>query len=68
MEARWVVLGSEEQVLCEEPPQLGIEVAGLGVVEPRLLIPDVPGEGEAVTARVELRRESEVAPGILGNY
>jgi hypothetical protein len=67
MEGRWVVLGSEEGVLGQEPPQLGIEVAGLCVVEAGLLIPDVSGEREAIFRAVQLAGESEVAPGILGN-
>src|SRR5262249_46648443 len=64
MEARWVVLGSQERILGEESSEFGIEVAGFGVVEARLLVPDVACEGEAVLGGVELLREAEVAPGV----
>ena len=65
MEARWLVdLGSEEGVLSEESPELGIEVAGLCVVEAGLGVEDVAGEGEAVGGLASARWESEVAPGI----
>jgi hypothetical protein len=67
MEARWIVLCSEEGVLGEESTEFGIEVAGLGVVEVRLGVVVVAGEGKAVAGGFELFGESEVAPGILGN-
>jgi hypothetical protein len=68
MEGRWVVLGSEEGVLREESSQFWIEVAGFGVVEAGLGVVDVSGEGEAVLGGFELCGETEVAPGILGNF
>jgi hypothetical protein len=58
---------AEEGVLGQESSEFGIEVAGFGVVEPGLLIPDMAREGEAVLGGVELGWEAEVAPGILGN-
>jgi hypothetical protein len=67
MEARWVVFVAEVRVLSEESSEFGIEVAGLGVVEAGLGVVDVSGEGEAIPGGLQLTRESEVAPGILGN-
>jgi hypothetical protein len=67
VEAGRLVDLAEEGVLCQESAELGIEVAGLGVVEAGLLVVDVAGEGEAVGALGEFARESEVAPGVLGN-
>ena len=67
VEGGWLVDLTEEGVLGEESSEFGIEVAGLGVVEAGLLVPDVAGEGEAVLRVVELYRESEVAPGVLGS-
>jgi hypothetical protein len=57
----------EVAVLRQESPEFGIEVAGLGVVQPGFRIEDVAGEGEAILGAVELGGETEVAPGILGN-
>jgi hypothetical protein len=68
MEAGWVVVVTEEGVLGEESSEFGIEVAGLGVVEAGLLVVDVSGEGEAVRRGRQLTWETEVAPGILGNF
>jgi hypothetical protein len=59
---------AEERVLCQEAAEFGIEVAGFRVVEARLGVEDVSGEGEAVGAVGQFFWESEVAPGILGNY
>ena len=64
MQARRLVDLPEVRVLGEESSEFGIEVAGLCVVEAGLGVEDVAGEGETVVAVVELRRESEVAPGI----
>jgi len=66
VERGWFIDLSEEGVLGEEPPELGIEVAGLCVVEAGLGVEDVAGEGEAVGGLGELSGESEVAPGVLG--
>ena len=68
MEAGRFIDLAEVAVLGEESPEFGIEVAGLCVVEPGLFVPDVSGEGEAVLGVVQFVGESEVAPGILGNY
>ena len=64
MEGRRLLDLPKERVLRQEPPELRIEVAGLGVVEAGFGVEEVPGEGEAVGGVGELVRESEVAPGI----
>jgi hypothetical protein len=64
MEARWVVVVSEEGILSEESSEFGIEVAGLGVVEAGLGVVDVSGEGESIPRGFELFGEAEVAPGV----
>ena len=64
MQRGWLIDLAEVGVLCEESAELGIEVAGLGVVEAGLLVPDVACEREAVGGVVELAREAEVAPGV----
>src|SRR5262249_28218691 len=61
---RWVIDLPEERVLCQEATELGIEVAGFGVVEAGFFVPDVAGEGEAVLGGVGVGREAEVAPGV----
>jgi hypothetical protein len=68
MEGRWVVLGSEERVLGQEASEFRIEVPCLGVVEAGLGVVDVSGEAEAVGGVGQFVWESEVAPGVLGNY
>jgi hypothetical protein len=67
VERRRLIDLTEVGVLCEESSEFGIEVAGLGVVEARLVVEDVAGEGETILGGVELLWEAEVAPGILGN-
>jgi hypothetical protein len=67
VQARRLVDLTKEGILGQESAELWIEVAGLGVVEAGLGVVDVSGEGEAVRRGRELVRESEVAPGILGN-
>jgi len=57
---------SEEGVLCSESSCSGVVEAGLGEVEIGLLVPEVTGEGEAVSGAGELVWEAEVTPGILG--
>ena len=64
MQRRRLVDLAQVGVLCEESSEFGIEVAGLGVVEAGLLIPDVASEGEAVGDSGEFVGESEVAPGV----
>src|SRR5262249_14701488 len=64
MQARRGIDRANVTVLVEESSELGIEVAGFGVVEARLFVPDVAGEGEAVLGGVELDGEAEVAPGV----
>src|SRR6266851_4893582 len=64
VQRRWVVDLAEEGVLTDEPPDLGVEVAGLGVEEAELRIPLVAGEREAVLGGSEFSRESEVTPGV----
>ncbi len=64
MQARRLVDLPEVAVLSEESSELGIEVAGLCVVEAGLFVPDVSSEGEAVGALTQFVWESEVAPGI----
>jgi hypothetical protein len=48
MQTRRLVDLPEEAVLGQEPPELGIEVARLRVVQAGLVVEDVAGEGEAV--------------------
>ena len=55
MKARWLVDLAQERVLGEESSELGIEVAGLCVVEAGLGVEDVAGEGEAVGAVASAR-------------
>jgi hypothetical protein len=68
MERRRLIDLAEEAVLGEKSSQLGIEVSSFRVVEAGFGVEDVASEGEAVGALCELCGESEVAPGILGNY
>ncbi len=62
VQRRWVVDLAEEGVLTDEPPDLGIEVACLGVEEAQLGVPLVAREREVVPRGGQLGRETEVTP------
>ena len=66
MQARRLVDLAEVGVLGEEATELGIEVAGLCVVEAGLGVPDVAGEGEAVLAEAPARSGKRKSPQASG--